>query len=186
MIKVAGGPHAEKALAVISFAEASFFPIPPDVMLVPMVLARPDRAWRYAFVCAAASIMGGALGYYIGFSLEAVGVAVLRFFHSYQGLDVYRATFAKYGFWFVLGQGILPIPYKLTTIASGLAHFSFGLFMLASCITRNCRFFFVAYISKRFGPEIVAIVEKRLLLVGSVVLVAIVLAILALKLLGHH
>jgi membrane protein YqaA with SNARE-associated domain len=184
MIALAGGPHAEKALAVISFAEASFFPIPPDVMLIPMVLSRPDRAWRSAGICAAASIIGGVLGYFIGYSLEPVGLAILHFFGNDHGLVAYREMFAKYGFFFVLGQGITPVPYKLTTIAAGLAHFNLALFMAASCITRTTRFFVVAGLSRKFGPEITKLIEKRFYLVGTIVLVVIVLGFLAVKLLA--
>lgn len=186
MMRQAAKPHAEIILAVISFTEASCFPLPPDIMLAPMVLARPERAWRYALVCAAASILGGCLGYYIGFALEPIGVAILHFFGNDNGLAAYREQFSKIGFWFVLGQGVTPIPYKLTTIAAGLAHFTFWQFILASCITRTTRFMVVAALCKRFGPEILAVVEKRLMLVGSIVLGLVVLGFVLLKLLGHH
>jgi len=184
MIVLAGGPHAEKALAIASFAEASFFPVPPDVMLIPMVLSRPERAWRYAGVCAAASIIGGMFGYFIGYSLESVGLAILHFFGNDHGLAAYREEFAKIGFWFVLGQGALPIPYKLITIAAGLAHFNLVLFVAASCITRTSRFFLVAWLSRKFGPDITKLIEKRFYLVGTIVLVVIVLGFLAVKLLA--
>lgn len=187
MIKLAGGPHAEKALAVISFAEASFFPIPPDVMLAPMVLARPDKAWRSALICAVASILGGCLGYYIGYALEPVGLAILKFFGHSEGIDAYRKFYGQWGFFIILGQGITPIPYKLTTIATGLAHFPLWQFMLASCITRTSRFFLVAFLCKRFGPHITELIEKRMMLVGAVVLALVVIGFVAVKFLakGH-
>ncbi len=187
MIKLAGGPHAEKALAIVSFAEASFFPIPPDVMLAPMVLARPDKAWRSALICAVASILGGCLGYYIGYALEPIGLAILKFFGHSEGIEAYRKFYGQWGFFIILGQGITPIPYKLTTIATGLAHFPLWQFMLASCITRTSRFFLVAFLCKRFGPHITALIEKRMMLVGAVVLVVVVIGFVAVKFLakGH-
>ncbi len=185
-MKQAAKPHAEIILAVISFTEASCFPLPPDIMLAPMVLARPERAWRYALVCAAASILGGCLGYYIGYALEPIGLAILKFFGHSEGIEAYRQWFGKWGVLVILGQGITPIPYKLTTIATGLAHFPVWLFMLASCITRTTRFMGVAALCKRFGPQILPVIEKRLMLVGSVVLGLVVLGFVLLKLLGHH
>jgi membrane protein YqaA with SNARE-associated domain len=186
MMKQAAKPHAEIILAVISFTEASCFPLPPDIMLAPMVLARPERAWRYAAVCAAASILGGCLGYFIGYSLEPVGLAILKFFGHSEGIDAYRKFYGHWGFFIILGQGVTPIPYKLTTIATGLAHFPVWQFILASCITRTTRFMLVAALCKKFGAEILAVVEKRMMLVGSVVLGLVVLGFVALKLLGHH
>ena len=186
MMKQAGGRHAPWMLAVISFAEASFFPIPPDVMLIPMVLARRERAWSYAAICAAASILGGCLGYYIGYALEPFGLAILRFFGHSEGIEAYRRFYGHWGFFIILGQGITPIPYKLTTIATGLAHFPLWQFMLASCMTRTTRFFVVAGLSRRFGPAIIALVEKRMLLVGSIVLGMIVLGFVIVKFWPHH
>ncbi len=186
MMKQAAKPHAEIILAVLSFTEASCFPLPPDIMLAPMVLKRPERAWRYALVCAAASILGGCLGYYIGYALEPIGLAILKFFGHTEGIEAYRKFYGTWGFFIILGQGITPIPYKLTTIATGLAHFPLWQFILASCITRTARFMLVAALCKKFGPEILAVVEKRLMLVGSVVLVLVVLGFVLLKLLGHH
>ena len=187
MLKLAGSRHAGIALAVISFAEASFFPIPPDVMLAPMVLSKPDKAWRFAIICAVASVLGGALGYFIGYALEPVGLAILKFFGHSEGIEAYRKFYGQWGFFIILGQGITPIPYKLTTIATGLAHFPLWQFMLASCITRTSRFFLVAFLCKRFGPHILELIEKRMMLVGTVVLALIVLGFVAVKLLakGH-
>ena len=177
VLGLAGSRHAGIALAIISFAEASCFPIPPDVMLAPMVLKQPEKWWKFAFICAASSIVGGCLGYFIGYSLEGVGLRILHFFGNDHGLVAYREAFAKYGFFFVLGQGVLPIPYKLTTIAAGLAHFTLWQFILASCITRSARFFGVALLCKRFGPEIMEIIEKRMLMVGAIVLAVVVLGL---------
>ncbi|MDI1282679.1 MAG: membrane protein YqaA with SNARE-associated domain [Brevundimonas sp.] len=169
--------HATPALAVVSFAESSFFPIPPDVMLCPMILARPERAYFYAGVCTAASVLGGILGYAIGYFLNDVGLWVLNLMGHGDGLEHFRSWFADWGLWVILIKGLTPIPYKLVTIASGLAAFSFPVFIAASVVTRGGRFFFEAWILKKFGPAMLAVVEKRLALfsiIGVVLLVALI------------
>ncbi len=185
MIKLAGGPHAEKALAVVSFAEASFFPIPPDVMLIPMVLAKPERAWRTAFICSLASVIGGFLGYAIGYYFQSLGTWILSLFGHPQGLAEFHCFFAKYGAAVILIKGLTPIPYKLVTIAAGLAQFSLGLFFICSALTRSARFFMVAALVKRFGPEITEMMEKRFYLVTTIVLIVVVIGFVAVKLLTH-
>ena len=176
-------PYAEKAMAAVSFAEASFFPIPPDVMLAPMILSRPDRAYRYAAVCSIASLLGGLLGYAIGMFLEPVAVRLLEIFGHGMDLAVYQAWFADNGFLVILAKGLTPIPFKLVTIAAGLAHFHLGLFILAVAITRSGRFFLEAWILKTWGPPMLEIVEKRLALSFFVGLVVLVGGFLLLKLL---
>ncbi|WP_339914739.1 YqaA family protein [uncultured Brevundimonas sp.] len=172
--------HATPALAVISFAESSFFPIPPDVMLAPMILARPDRAYFYAGVCTLASVLGGILGYAIGYYLTDVGLLVLRLLGHADGLAQFKSWFDQWGLWVILIKGLTPIPYKLVTIASGLAAFSFPAFMAASVVTRGGRFFLEAWILRRFGPAMLAVVEKRLALfsvIGVLVLVSVILMV---------
>lgn len=172
--------HATPALAVISFAESSFFPIPPDVMLAPMILARPDRAYFYAGVCTLASVLGGILGYAIGYYLTDVGLMVLRLLGHADGLAQFKAWFDHWGLWVILIKGLTPVPYKLVTIASGLAAFSFPAFMAASVVTRGGRFFLEAWILRRFGPAMLAVVEKRLALfsvIGVIVLVGVILMV---------
>lgn len=187
MLKLAGGRHAEKALAVVSFAEASFFPIPPDVMLIPMVLAKPDKAWRTALICSIASVLGGFLGYAIGYFVQPLGHWILALFGHPDGLEEFRAFFAKWGIWVIFIKGLTPIPYKLVTIAAGLAQFNLFWFGLASAVTRSLRFFIVAALVKRFGPEITEAMEKRFYLVASVAIAVIVLGFVAVKFLakGH-
>ena len=175
--------HATKALAVVSFAESSVFPIPPDVMLAPMILSRPDRAYRYAAVCSIASLLGGLLGYAIGVFLEPVAVRLLEFFGHGMDMSVYQSWFASNGFLVILGKGLTPIPFKLVTIAAGMAHFHLGLFILAVAITRSGRFFLEAWILKTWGPSMLAIIEKRLVLSFVIALVLLVGGFLALKLL---
>jgi len=175
--------HATPALAVVSFAESSFFPIPPDVMLAPMILAKPEKAYFYALVCTVASVLGGILGYAIGFYLTDLGLAILRWLGHAEGLQEFRAWFEQWGLAVILIKGLTPIPYKLVTIASGLAAFSFPVFVGASVVTRGGRFFLEAWILKRWGPAMLAQVEKRLALWSGIGLVLLVGLIVVLKVL---
>jgi membrane protein YqaA with SNARE-associated domain len=178
---LAGSRHAPTALAVVSFTESSFFPVPPDVMLAPMVLARPERAYIYASICTAASVLGGCLGYAIGYFLEPVGLAVLRFMGHPDGQQAFQTWFGQWGLWVILIKGLTPIPYKLVTIASGLAHFSFVTFIWASVLTRGARFFLTATILKYYGPKILEQVERRLGLFAGLGIAAVVALVAILK-----
>lgn len=181
VMTLAGSRHAPVALAAVSFAESSFFPIPPDVMLAPMVLARPEKAYLYAGICTLASVLGGCLGYAIGYFLEPLGLAVLRLMGHAEGQQVFQAWFAQWGLWVILIKGLTPIPYKLVTIASGLAHFSFVTFLWASVVTRGARFFLTAAVLKYFGPQILEQVERRLALFTGIGVVALVALVVTLK-----
>jgi membrane protein YqaA with SNARE-associated domain len=183
VFELARSRHATKALAVVSFAESSFFPIPPDVMLAPMILARPQKAYFYAAVCTVASVLGGMLGYAIGYFLTDVGLAIMRVLGHSDGVEQFRQWFDQWGLWVILIKGLTPIPYKLVTIASGLAAFSFPIFIAASVATRGGRFFLEAWILKRWGPAMLAQVEKRLALWTGAGLVALIGLIVVLKLL---
>ena len=155
--------HATPALAAISFAESSFFPVPPDVMLAPMILARPERAWFYAGVCTIASVLGGLLGYAIGYLVfETVGQAILNFFGYGGKEEQLRASYAQYGVWIIFLKGLTPIPFKLVTIVSGAMKFSLPIFIGACIITRGLRFFIEAFVFKTFGPTLAPIIEKRI------------------------
>lgn len=171
-------------LAIIAFAESSFFPIPPDVMLAPMVMAKPEKAYHYAAICTAASVVGGILGYAIGFYLEPVGHWILALTGHAGGVVQFQQWFAKWGIWVILIKGLTPIPYKLVTIASGLAAFSFPMFIAASVVTRGARFFMVAALIKHFGPQMQAVIERRMIMVTSAVLAILVGGFVAVKLLG--
>lgn len=181
---LAGSRHAPASLAVVSFAESSFFPIPPDVMLAPMVLARPDRAFVYAGICTAASVVGGLLGYAIGFYLEPVGMWLLNLMGHPDGKAAFEKWFADWGLWVILIKGATPIPYKLVTIASGLAAFAFPVFIAASVVTRGARFFLVAFIIKKFGPTLLPIVERRLALFAGLLIALLVIGLTASHFLG--
>ncbi len=186
VMRLAASRHAGLALFAIAFAESSFFPVPPDTMLAPMVLARPERAWRYAAICTAGSIVGGILGYAIGYSLGPVGHWILAVTGHPGGEVALRAQFARYGVGVILIQGLLPVPYKLVTITTGLAHFSLWQFVAASCVTRSARFFGVTWLVKRFGPGLLPVIEKRMALIAGVIVAILVIAVVALKLIPHH
>ncbi len=186
MMRLAASRHAGFALFAIAFAESSFFPIPPDTMLAPMVLARPETAWRNAAICTAGSVIGGMLGYTIGFSLEPVAHWILTLTGHPNAEVPIQAAFAKYGVTVIL-LGLVPVvPYKLITITTGLAHFSLWQFVLASCLTRSTRFFGVTALVKRFGPGLLPVIERRLALVAGGLALAIVAALIVLKLTSHH
>ena len=186
VMRLSASRHAGLALFVVAFAESSFFPVPPDVMLAPMVLSRPERTWRTAAICTAGSVIGGILGYAIGFGLQPVGRWILAVTGHPGGDLALRHGFAKWGVLVILGQGLLPIPYKLVTITTGLAHFSLWQFILASCLTRGVRFFGVAFLVRRFGLTLLPVIERRLLLATSIVVVLIVLALVALRFAHRH
>jgi membrane protein YqaA with SNARE-associated domain len=181
-IAAAEKPHALWILGAVSFMESSFFPVPPDIMLIPMTLARPERAWRYAAVCTAASVAGGMLGYLIGSALyDSVGLWLIRLYGYGDKLETFREGYAHYGALIILLKGLTPIPYKLITIASGFAGYNFGLFVLLSLLTRGVRFFAEAFLLKRYGARARTMLEERLGLwvtVGALVLVGGVVAAL--------
>jgi len=175
VIRLAAHPRALTALGIIAFLESSIFPIPPDVMLVPMVLADRTRAFRIALVCTVCSVLGGLLGYAIGYYFfETIGAWVVKAYHLESSLAAFRAGFEHYGIWIILIKGLTPIPYKLVTIASGAAHFDLFTFVWASIVTRGLRFFIVAALLWRFGEPIRAFIEKRLTLVTWLFLAALV------------
>jgi membrane protein YqaA with SNARE-associated domain len=166
IIALSESRFAAWALAAVSFAEASFFPIPPDVMLVPMVIAKPQEAWRYAAIATAASVLGGLFGYAIGALLyDTLGQWLIHAYGGAKAMADYQVMFAKYGHWIILIKGLTPIPYKIVTIAAGVAHYPIGWFILLSLITRAGRFFLVAGILYVAGPAARDFIEKRLGLV---------------------
>jgi membrane protein YqaA with SNARE-associated domain len=182
LMRLSASKNAPTALAAVSFAESSFFPIPPDVMLVPMVLANREKAWWYATIATVASVIGGIAGYAIGyFLLEAVGKPILAFYGKSEGLEAFRLAFEQYGFWILLTKGMTPIPYKVLTIAAGVAHMNLATFVGASVVARSMRFFLVAGLLYFFGAPIRDFIEKRLMLVTTVVVVSIIAGFVILK-----
>lgn len=181
-MSLASGPRAPVALGAVSFAESSFFPIPPDILLIPMVIARRARAFSYALLCTVTSVLGGALGYAIG-ALLFVQLArpILGFYGYLDKFEAFSANFNEYGAWIVFIAGITPFPYKVITIASGATDLSLPVFMVASVLARGLRFFAVAGLLYLFGPPIRHFIEQRLGLVFTVFVVGLVGGFIAIR-----
>ena len=171
-------------LAGISFAESSFFPIPPDVMLAPMVLARPERAFVYAGICTAASVVGGLLGYAIGFYLEPVGMWLLSLMGHPDGKAAFEKWFADWGLWVILIKGATPIPFKLLTITAGFIGMSLLVFIGASLVSRAISFMIVGVLFRLFGAPIKAFIDKYLGLATAGFALLVVAGFLAIAFLG--
>lgn len=150
-------------LAVISFVESSFFPIPPDIMLIPMILATPKQAWKIAGVCTVSSVIGAYLGYIIGFYFfQLIAEPILNFYHFMDRFNTFKNLYNEYGAWIVFGAGITPFPYKIITIASGVVHLNLAIFTIASIIARGLRFFLIAWLLKTYGGAMKNFIEKNL------------------------
>ena len=161
-LSLAEHSRATYALAAVSFAESSFFPIPPDVLLVPMALAKPKKAWFYAGVCTIASVLGGIAGYAIGYLLyETVGLWLVQLYGYAQKVDALRVFYDQWGWAFILVKGVTPIPYKLVTIVSGLLEYNLALFILLSIITRGARFFLLAAALNAWGDRIRDLLDRH-------------------------
>lgn len=178
-MRLAESPKALRALFLVAFAESSFFPIPPDPMLVPMVLANRRRAFTFAAVCTLGSVLGGIFGYYIGATFEEVGIWIITAFR-YDPVAV-KAWFTEHGVWIILVKGLTPIPYKIITIMSGMLAFDLKIFIAASIVTRGARFFLVAALLYFFGEPIRTFIEKRLTLVTTLFVVLVVCGIIGVK-----
>lgn len=183
-ISLAAGRHAPTALAAVSFAESSFFPIPPDIMLIPMVIADRAKAWRHALVATTASVAGGFLGYFIGAALyEPVALPILEFYHYADEFAEFQRVFNEWGLLLVFIAGFTPFPYKVITIASGLTGVNLLAFAAASVVSRGARFFLVAALLYWFGPPIRDFIEKRLGLMTILFVVLLVGGFVVLKVL---
>lgn len=160
-LNLAGHRHARWGLAVVSFVESSVFPIPPDVVLIPMVLSQRQRAWLYATICTVASVIGGIFGYAIGYFLfDTVGQYILHLYGYESAFESFAARYNDYGVWIVLIAGFTPFPYKVITIASGVTQLNFFIFMLASVVARGARFFAVAGLLWWFGEPIRSFIDR--------------------------
>lgn len=160
---LADHPRALWALAIVSFVESSFFPIPPDVIMIPMILARPNRAWLIAGVALLSSVLGGLFGYAIGaFAFETVGQPILAALGKADAMEAFNVRFNDMGFWAVLVAGMTPFPYKVITIMSGWTGMPLATFMVSSVVARGIRFFLVAALLRKFGAPIRDFIEKRL------------------------
>ena len=182
MMRMAASRRAPWALAFVSFIESSFFPIPPDVMLIPMVLSRPQKAWWYATVATVASVFGGLLGYAIGYYFyDAIGLPILKFYGREHALDAFIEFVHTYGVPAVIIKGATPIPFKVVTIAAGVAKMDLPAFIGASIIARAMRFYLVAGLLYFFGEPIREFIERRLMLVTTVFVVVLVGGFVAIR-----
>lgn len=174
-LALAAGRHAPVALAGVSFAESSIFPIPPDALLIPMVIARRSKWLWFALICTIASVVGGAFGYLIGYAaFETIAQPILAFYGYAHKFEDFAARYNDYGAWIVFIAGLTPFPYKVITIASGATGLDFAVFMVASVLSRGIRFFVVSGLLYLFGPPVKAFIEKRL---GLVFIVGVVLLV---------
>jgi len=162
-VDAAHKPHALWILGAVAFAESSFFPVPPDIMLIPMALAHPRRAYVMAAWCTVASVTGGMLGYAIGALLyDSIGLWLIHLYGYGNKVEAFRAAYAQWGALIILLKGLTPIPYKIVTITSGFAGYNFALFVVFSLITRGARFFIVAFLLHRYGEQARHIIERQL------------------------
>ena len=163
IINLSASKHALYWLAAISFIESSFFPIPPDIMLIPMILATPKQAWKIAGVCTLASVVGAYLGYIIGFYFfQLIAEPLLSFYGYLDKFNKFKDLYTEYGAWIVFGAGITPFPYKIITIASGVVHLNLAVFTVASILARGLRFFLIAWLLKAYGEKMKTFIEKNL------------------------
>ena len=179
-IAAAGKPYATWILGAVSFVESSFFPVPPDAMLIPMSLARPEKAWTYATVCTLTSVAGGVLGYVIGAALyDTVGQWLIGLYGYGTKVEAFREAYRQYGAWIIVLKGMTPIPYKIVTITSGLADYPIIPFILLSIVSRGMRFYLVAFLIYRFGDRARKIIEERLGLWAALAAIVVVAGIIA-------
>jgi membrane protein YqaA with SNARE-associated domain len=162
-LAAADRPYALWLMGLVSFVESSFFPIPPDTLLIPMSLARTERAWSYATLCTVTSVAGGVLGYAIGAYLyDTVGHWLISLYGYGDKVEAFREAYARWGSLIILVKGLTPVPYKVVTITSGFAGYDIRLFILLSLVSRGMRFYLTAFLLSRYGPRARAIIEKRL------------------------
>lgn len=182
ILDLAGRPSAPYALGAVSFAESSFFPIPPDAMMVPMAVSRPDRVWLYATVATVCSVLGGLLGYAIGALLfDSVGQWLFNLYGLSEKAKTFQDSYAAYGHWVILLKGLTPIPYKLVTITSGFAHYDLFWFVVLSFITRGARFFLLAAVLRRYGVSIRTVLDRHLNVVAGIFAAIVILGFVAFK-----
>jgi membrane protein YqaA with SNARE-associated domain len=179
ILNYAEHPHAIWVLSAVSFTESSFFPIPPDFLYLAMLIADRTKAWKLATVCTLSSVLGGILGYYIGYGLyETVGKMIIETYGLTNTFAGFKEGFDKWGFWIVAAKGLTPIPYKIVTIASGIANMNLGNFILASIIARGMRFFAIGAIIYFCGPGLRDYIQKNIEWLSTVTLGAIIIGFL--------
>jgi membrane protein YqaA with SNARE-associated domain len=179
-IAAAYKPYATWLMGGVSFLESSFFPIPPDTMLIPMSLARPEKAWSYATLCTWTSVAGGVLGWVIGAYLyETVGHWLIQLYGYGDKVEAFREAYARWGTWIILLKGVTPIPYKIVTITSGFAGYNLLLFIVFSFIARGMRFYLTAFLLNRYGERARAIIEERLTFWFTISVIVLIVGIIA-------
>ena len=184
---LAAGPRAPWALGGVSFIESSVFPIPPDTLLIPMVIAKRDKAWIYAAICTITSVLGGLFGYFIGAVLfQQVAEPILAFYGYADKFSSFTERYNEWGVWIVLIAGLTPFPYKVITIASGATGLSLPVFIIASIVARGARFFILAALLYWLGPPIRDFIEKRLGLVFTIAMALLIGGFVAAKYLIPH
>lgn len=183
-LNLASKQNALTWLFIISFIESSFFPIPPDIMIIPMVLATPKQAYKIAGVAMIASVLGGWFGYFIGvYGFELIARPLLEFYGYMKQFGEFENYYHQYGAWIVFGAGITPFPYKIITIASGVVRLDLVVFTIASLVARGMRFYFIAWLLKRYGNPMKVFIEKNLNLLSVLFLLLLIGGFAAVKLL---
>jgi len=182
ILALAAKPSAPYALGAVAFAESSFFPVPPDAMLVPMAVSRPDRVWLYALIATVGSVLGGIVGYMIGALLfDSLGQWLFRIYGLGDKAETFQRSYAEYGHWVILLKGLTPIPYKLVTITSGFARYDLVWFVVLSIVTRGARFFLLAGLLGRYGVSIRAVLDRHLNVVAALFAAVVILGFVAFK-----
>lgn len=179
-------PYGTWALFLLAFCESSFFPIPPDILLIALAVAIPKKSLKYALICSAGSVLGGCFGYLIGWQFMAsIGSPIVDFYGLGAKLEYIGALYTKYDAWAVGIAGFTPIPYKVFTIAAGIFKINFSVFVLTSLVSRSARFFIVGGLIYLFGPRIQNFIEKYFNILAVAFTVLLVLGFVAIKYLLH-
>ena len=182
VLQWASTPYALPVLFIVSFVESSFFPIPPDILLIAMVVAAPAGWFRFALVCSIGSVLGGMFGYLIGYQfMEIIGNRIVEFYHFQEKWDKIGLLYDKYNAWAVAAAGFSPLPYKVFTLAAGAFEINFLTFVLASAASRAARFFLVAALMYKFGPSFKILIEKYFNTFTIVFMILLVLGFFILK-----
>lgn len=175
-------PYAVPALFILAFAESSFFPVPPDVLLIALAISIPRKSFKYAAICLVGSVLGGILGYGIGlYGYETLGKPIIELYHGQEVMNTIKLKYDQWGFWGILFAAVTPIPYKVFTIASGVFKFDFLLFIVASVIGRGLRFFVVAGLIWKFGKPIRKFIDKYFNLLAFIFCVLLIFGFLLIK-----
>ena len=182
-LKKAEHKYSSWVLSIVSFAESSFFPIPPDVLLIPMIIAKRTKAWTYAFICTLSSVFGGVVGYAIGFFLfNSIGILIVEFYHLTNSFNTFENYYKEYGMLIVLGAGFTPFPFKFITIASGVFSLNIFLFIFTAFIARGFRFYLLAILLFIFGEKIKFLIDKYFNILAVLFFILLIVSFMLIKL----